>query len=153
MLDKNKNIEIVKIIRRNNESESKPANSNIKVIIKFELFESSCDKITPDIIDKIKLYSSNKQEIIIRAKDIFYDNDTEITAYIEISNESSNINAVTVINNFSGELKAKYILNIQGSGPTRKMLYDNLEKLFLIPFFKYLIYFIYPKMMKKNIMN
>lgn len=136
LLDKNKNIEIVKIIRRNNESESKPANSNIKVIIKFELLESSCDKITPDIIDKIKLYSSNKQEIIIRAKDIFYDNDTEITAYIEIPNESSNINAVTVINNFSGELKAKYILNIQGSGPTKKMLYDNLEKLFLIPFFK-----------------
>ena len=47
-----------------------------------------------------------------------------------------NINAVTITNYFSGEIKVKYILNIQGSGPTRKMLFDNLEKLFLIPYFK-----------------
>ena len=67
LLDKNKNIEIVKIIRRNKESEKNQADANTKVIIKFELNESTETKITPDIIEKIKLYSSNKQEIIVRS--------------------------------------------------------------------------------------
>ena len=79
--------------------------------------------------------SNSGREIIINNKDIFYDNDI-ITAYIDVLYENFNINAVTISNFFSGEIKAKYILNIQGSGPIRKTLYDNLEKLFLIPFFK-----------------
>ena len=149
LLNKDNKIEIIKIIRRNNdESENESKNKskelkvskqNIKVIIKFELQTKSShshDNITPDIIDKIKLCSSDKSEIIIKNKDIFYDNDNDITAYIDILSENLNINEVTIINHFSGEIKPKYILNIQGSGPTRKMLYDNLEKLFLIPFFK-----------------
>ena len=147
LLNKENKIEIIKIIRRindesKNESKNKSEDSNkpkqnIKAIIKFELqTKSSHDNITPDIINKIKLCSSDKSEIIVTNKDIFYDNDNEITAYIEILSENFNINDVAIINHFSGEIKPKYILNIQGSGQTRKMLYDNLEKLFLIPFFK-----------------
>ena len=147
LLNKENKIEIIKIIRRindesKNESKNKSEDSNkpkqnIKVIIKFELqTKSSHDNITPDIINKIKLCSSDKSEIIVPNKDIFYDNDNDITAYIEVLSENFNINDVAIINHFSGEIKPKYILNIQGSGQTRKMIYDNLEKLFLIPFFK-----------------
>ena len=33
-------------------------------------------------------------------------------------------------------MEVENIINIRGSGPTRKMIKDNIEKLFLIPFFK-----------------
>ena len=46
------------------------------------------------------------------------------------------MNNVVITNKFKGEIKAKQILNIQGSGPTEEMIKNNIEKLFLIPFFK-----------------
>ena len=136
LLNKDNKIEIIKIIRRNNESEKNSNQSNIKIIIKFDLNSKTIhENITPDIIKKIELSCSDNPKIIIPSKYIFYDNDNDITAYIDVPNES-NVSDVTIVNHFSGEIKAKFILNIQGSGKTRKMLYDNLEKIFLIPFFK-----------------
>ena len=136
LLNKDNKIEIIKIIRRNNKSENNSNQSNMKIIIKFDLnIKTTHENITPDIIKKIELRSSDNPKIIIPSKYIFYDNDNDITAYIDVPNES-NINDVTIVNHFSGEIKAQFILNIQGSGKTRKMLYDSLEKIFLIPFFK-----------------
>ena len=133
LLNKDNKIEIIKIIRRNNESGK---NTNQKIIIKFDLnIKTNHENITPDIIKKIELRSSDNPKIIIPSKYIFYDNDNDITAYIDVPNET-NVNDVTIVNHFSGEIKAQFILNIQGSGKTRKMLYDSIEKIFLIPFFK-----------------
>ena len=116
-----------------NEINQKPIESEQKL---NELGQRSNDGITPDIIQKIILISSKKEEIIIDNKDIFYDNNNDITAYAESIKENVNIDDVIIVNYFSGEMKAKYILNIQGAGPTGKMLYCNIEKLLLIPFFK-----------------
>ena len=135
---KENQLELIKIIRRNNESNSEKPNKNaIKAIIKFELDKSNNNIITPDIIKNIYLsHSTSNREIIINNNEIYYDNDTDITAYTDILAENFNLNTVTITNYFSGEIKIKYILNIKGSGPTRTLLYDNLEKIFLIPFFK-----------------
>ena len=56
--------------------------SHLKVIINFKLqTKSSHDNNTPDIIDKIKLFSSDKSEIT---------------------------NEIIIINHFSGEIKTKF---------------------------------------------
>ena len=128
-------LEIMKIIRRNRQSKSKK--SDRKAIIKFELIKSYNNNIiTPDIIKKITLFPYIGQEIIISNENIYYDNDTDITAYIDTLNENVNIKSAIITNQFSGEIQIKYVLNILGSGPTGDMIYTNLEKLFLIPFFK-----------------
>ena len=41
-----------------------------------------------------------------------------------------NINKIIINNYFKGEMKSKFILNIQGCGTTREMLEKNIEKLF-----------------------
>ena len=70
---KNNIIEIVKVIRRNKEKNSKI----IKIIIKFELKKSDNNKnITPDIIQKISLISSKNEVFIVSSDNIYYDNDT-----------------------------------------------------------------------------
>ena len=132
---KENQMEFISIIRRNYEltNDKKPT---MKAIIKIELTNLSNNNITPDVIEKISLFSSDKREIIVNKEDIYYDNDTDITAYINNFTDNLNINDAIITNHFSGEIKIKYVLNFQGSGPTRKMLYDNLEKIFLIPFFK-----------------
>lgn len=57
--------------------------SSIKAIIKFELNKSDNNIITPDIIQKISLfYPPYSEKIIIDNKDIYYDNEKDITAYI-----------------------------------------------------------------------
>ena len=120
-------IDFVKIIRRNDTSNS------LKGIIKFKLIKFNGNIIPPDIINKIILKSNNKS-YEIKNKDIYYDNDTDITAYVDNLNE--NIIQVFIINNFGGEIKVKNIINTKGSGTTRHMLLYNIEKLFLFPFFK-----------------
>ena len=120
-------LELIKILRRENKDK------NMKGIIKFKLKEIDNPIITPDIINKIELIIMNKKHEI-NNKNIFYDNDTDITAYIDNLNE--NINDVIIYNYFGGKIKVKHIINVQGSGPTKKMLRVNIEKLFLIPFFK-----------------
>ena len=134
LLDKNNEIEMVKIIRRNKYLKHNIKQTKTRLVIKFELkVKSSNENITPDIIKKIEfLYLNTKY--IIHSKNIFYDN-TEITAYIDL-NENININNMIILNHFSGSIKANNILNIRGSDKTRKMLSDTLDKLFLIPFFK-----------------
>ena len=57
-----------------------------------------------------------------------------ITAYID--NLNVKINEVIISNNFGGEIKVKNIINIQGADSTRLMLKNNIEKLFVFPFFK-----------------
>ena len=139
LINKENKLEIIKIIRRNNKSNKEPNSikTNEKLIIKFEFkIKGIHYNMTPDIIKKIELFSSDKNKITISSNDIFYDNDKDITAYIDVSEENTNIKDVTIITYFSGEIKSEYILNIKGSGKTRDMLYNNLEKLFLIPFFK-----------------
>ena len=126
--NKNFELETIKIIRRKTKSE------NIKGIIKFKLIKFDNDAISPDIIKEIKLYSSDNEEFTINNNDIYYDNEEDVTAYID--NLNANINKIIINNYFKGEIKADFILNIQGSGPTREMLENNIEKLFLIPFFK-----------------
>ena len=126
-------IEFVRIIRRNILSDDKKEKE--KGIIKFKLNKFGDNIISPDIIKKITLFSSyNNREYIINNKDIYYDNDIDITAYID--GLSDNINDITITNNFGGEMKAKNIINVQGSGMNQKMLKDNIEKIFLFPFFK-----------------
>ena len=141
LVRKDKEIEIIKIIRRKVESQSTSDNSKIKVIIKFKFNKTDNNIITPDTIKKITLFypkEGQQKEIIIDEDNIYYDNETDITAYTNIADENinMNINSVVVSNHFSGEMKAKYILNIRGSGSTEEMLYNNIEKIFLIPFFK-----------------
>ena len=121
-------LELIKILRRENKGKNKEG------IIKFKLKEIDNNIISPDIINKIELILIDKKEEI-NIKNIFYDNDTDITAYI--GNLSENINDVIIYNYFGGKIKVKHIINIQGSGPTKDMLRVNIEKLFLIPFFKF----------------
>jgi len=126
---KDYNLDLVKIIRRKLES------GETKSVIKFKLTKFIDNNIIfPDIIDKISLVSYENGNYIISNKDIFYDNDIDITAYID--NLEDNIKNMKIINIFGGEINVNEIMNLQGSGPTRKMLKDNIEKLFLIPFFK-----------------
>ena len=125
--NKNNNLKYIKIIRRNNKLNS------MKGIIKFKIINSDNNIIPPDIIKQIILIS-NKNKYKIEHNDIYYDNDIDITSYVDNLNEK--INEVIIINNFGGEMKTDYIINIQGSGPTSKMLKHNIEKLFLFPFFK-----------------
>ena len=126
---KNEQLEYIKIIRRNIEPNS------MKGIIKFKLklIEHNDNIIPPDIIHKIIL-KSNNETYEINNKNIYYDNDIDITAFIDNLNE--NIKEVIIINNFGGELKIKNIINIQGSGQTREMLKNCIEKIFLFPYFK-----------------
>ena len=126
--NKNFELETIKIIRRRTKSE------NVKGILKFKLVKFGNNIISPDIIKEIKLYSSNNEEFTINGNNIYYDNEEDITAYID--NLNANINKIIINNYFEGEIKSKFILNIQGCGTTREMLEKNIEKLFLIPFFK-----------------
>ena len=133
-------IEYAKILRRIKESDSKL--NTIKGIIKFKLDKNDHNAITPDIINKITLIPESQEildrekrkQYIIKESDIYYDNDHDITAYIDDLNE--NINQVIISNNFGGEIKVKNIINIQGADSTRLMLKNNIEKLFVFPFFK-----------------
>ena len=126
---KDYNLDIVKIIRRKIES------GKTKSVIKFKLTKFNDNNIiSPDIINKISLNSYENRNYFISNKDIFYDNDIDITAYID--NLEDNVKNIKIINIFGGEININEIMNLQGSGPTRKMLKDNIEKLFLIPFFK-----------------
>jgi len=120
-------LELIKILRR------KIKDKSMKGIIKFKLIENDNIIISPDIINKIELKLIHKT-VEINNKNIFYDNDIDITAYIDNLNE--NINDIIIYNNFGGKIKVKHIINVQGSGRTKKMLKVNIEKLFLIPFFK-----------------
>ena len=124
-------MDFIKIIRRVKNSNNK---EEIKGIVKFKLAEIDHNIFSPDIIHKITLLKSNLKTYEINNKDIYYDNTTDITAYID--NLEENINTAFITNNFGGKMKAENIINIRGSGPTRKMIKDNIEKLFLIPFFK-----------------
>ena len=128
--NKDNQLELIKIIRRISTVEK---HDLIKGVIKIKLPKFENNIITPDIIDKIIL-KAGKTVYIIENKDIYYDNDVDITAYIDNLNE--NINEVIITNIFGGQMKVKHIMNIQGSGSTRKILRDNIEKIFLIPFFK-----------------
>ena len=121
--NKNLKLEFMKIIRRNFSP------NKTKGIIKFKLTSFNDNIISPDVIDKIILTSYSKT-YIITSKDIFYDNDTDITAYIDDLNE--NINTASIIINFGGEIKVKHILNIQGGNSRRIMLKNCIEKLFLM---------------------
>ena len=121
-------LEYIKIFRRNitvNNMEK------MKGILKFKLDNTF---ITPDIITGMTLNVNNQKSINIKLEDIYYDNDTDVTAYIEGLNE--NINTIIISNAFSGKIEFKQIINIKGSGPTREMILDNLEKLFLISYSK-----------------
>ena len=123
-------LEFIKIIRRNNESNFHE--NTMKGIIKFMLTPFDNNIITPDTISHISLKYNNKY-LDIKSEHIYYD-DVYITAYIDCLND--NINEAKIIINFGREIKVKKIINIQGSGPTRNMLKVNIEKLFLFPFFK-----------------
>ena len=133
-------IEYAKILRRIKESDSKL--NIIKGIIKFKLDKNDHNAITPDIINKITLIPESQEildrekrkQYIIKESDIYYDNDHDITAYIDDLNE--NINQVIISNNFGGTMEIKNIINMMGSGVTSKMLINTIEKLFMIPFFK-----------------
>ena len=126
LINKNDQLEFIKIIRRNIDNKRKG-------IIKFKLNEIDNNN-SADIIDKITLIIKNKK-YTIETKNIYYDNNVDITAYMD--DLKDNINEVIIYNSFGGEMKVKHIINIQGSeGSTREMLKNNIEKLFLIPFFK-----------------
>ena len=43
---------------------------------------------------------------------------------------------ITISNYFGGKSKINNIVNIQGSGSTKEMLKNNIEKLFIFPIFK-----------------
>ena len=124
----NYKLDLIKIIRRKNE------NNIMEGIIKFKLITFNNNIITPDTLEAIRLFSNDDREYIINSNDIYYDSEEDITAYINDLNE--NINKVTITNYFGGKITIEHIINTQGSGPSRKMLYNNLEKIFLIPFFK-----------------
>ena len=99
----------------------------------MKLIEFDHNNISPDVIKKIELISSN-DSFQIYNEDIYYDNEFDITAYRDDLNEK--IVDVIITNYFGGEIRVNHILNFQGSGPTGLMLKENIEKLFLIPFFK-----------------
>ena len=99
----------------------------VKGIVKIKLN----DKITSDCIEKITM-NNNK---INKMKDcIFYENKDEVKVFVDDLNE--NIVDINITNCFGGKINVKKIINIHGSSKTRKMLKDNIEKLFLMPFFK-----------------
>ena len=127
LVDKNHKLEFIKIIRREINPES------MKGIIKFTLTTNEPDNISSDIIQKITLIS-NKNTYEISNKDIYYDNDIDITAHL--NNLKEDIKDAKITTYFGGEIKSKNIINIKGSNSTREMLKDNIEKLFLFPFFK-----------------
>ena len=129
--NKDYQLDFIKIIRRNNKNKNNSLDS-MKGIIKIKLTEFEKNNITPDIISKIKLIYNNIN-YTIKNSDIYYDNDY-ITAYID--NLNVKINEVIISNNFGGEIKVKNIINIQGADSTRLMLKNNIEKLFVFPFFK-----------------
>ena len=132
LTDKNTQLEFIKIIRRYNDEESQEAMNGI---IKFELNKVEQNIILPDIIDKIKL-GYNRGEYIINKEDIYYDNNFVIANINNSDILKENINEFIIIYNFGGEIRANNIINIQGSGSTRIMLINNIEKLFIFPFFK-----------------
>ena len=134
--NKNYSIDYIKIIRRYIMPDVN------KGIIKFKLIKFDNNIISPDVINQIKLCSYGKLgEYDIKYEDIYYDNDSEITAYIDELDH--NIDEAIITNNFGGVIRAKHIINIQGSGSTRKMIRENIEKLFLFPFFKLFEIFYY----------
>ena len=55
---------------------------------------------------------------------------------IFLENLDENISEIKMTNYFDGIIKVKSILNIHGSSKTVKMIKANIEKLFIIPFFK-----------------
>ena len=103
-------------------------------IVKFKLIKFDNNIITPDTLEAIRLFTNEDKEYIINSNDIYYDSEEDITVYIDDFNK--NIKKATITNYFGGKISVEHIINTQGSGPSRKMLYDNLEKIFLIPFFK-----------------
>ena len=104
LINKNYKLDFIKIIRREIDS-----NSSIKGIIKFKLTSFEDNFISPDIINKIKLISNNRT-YEINNKDIYYDNDIDITAYIDDLNE--NIKDIVITNNFNGEIKKHSFFDI-----------------------------------------
>ena len=126
--NKNYKLDLIKIIRRKNEK------NIMEGIVKFKLIKFDNNIITPDTLEAIRLFTNEDKEYIINSNDIYYDSEEDITAYIDDFNE--NIKKATITNYFGGKISVEHIINTQGSGPSRKMLYDNLEKIFLIPFFK-----------------
>ena len=146
-------MEYIKILRR------KIDGGSVKGIIKFKFAINFGQVIiSPDIIDKIELKSGNRK-YEIESKDIYYDSDSYVTAYID--NLDENIDDVIIKNSFGGKMEVKNIMNIQGSGETRQMLKDSVEKLFFIPFFKLIEIFYdslhdkekYEKLKKENFGN
>ena len=128
LLNENYELDFIKIIRRKNKDK-------MKGIIKLKLNEFEHNIISSDIIDNIKLKTSDNKIFIIDKQNIYYDNYFDVTAYIDNLNE--NINNITISNSFGGEIKVKHIINIQGSkSSTKNFLKDNIEKIFLFPFFK-----------------
>ena len=132
LLNQEYELEFAKIIRR------KMGDNKMKGIIKISIKEFDDNIIPVDIVEKITLFpNKNKQypQYQINNTYIYYDNDIDITAYLDNLNE--NINEVIIRNYFGGEIKVKHIINIQGTeGETIKFLKNNIEKLFLMPFFK-----------------
>ena len=115
----------------------------VKGIVKIKLN----DKITSDCIEKITM-NNNK---INKMKDcIFYENKDEVKVFVDDLNE--NIVDINITNCFGGKINVKKIINIHGSSKTRKMLKDNIEKFFLMPFFK-LIEIIYISKFSDNEQN
>ena len=96
--------------------------------------ENNHNIFSPDIIKKIILTSQSGKKFEINENDIYYDSNIDITS--QIDNITENIKDVIIHNHFGGVMNVKNILNIQGSGETRIMLKNNIEKLFSIPFFK-----------------
>ena len=131
--NKDYQIELIKIIRRNNNTQTKENSyDSMKGVIKLKLTPFENNIFTPDIISKIKLISNNTN-YTIKSNNIYYEGDY-ITAYIDNLNEK--ISDVIISNYFGGEIKVKNVINIQGSNSTREMLKNNIEKLFVFPFFK-----------------
>jgi hypothetical protein len=146
----NENVEEAKVIRREGETENNSISNNvlnsdflkffsyifskpeyirnIRGIIKVKLNNS----ITSDIIKDIEIIkASGRKETI---KEIYYDNNKDVIIILE--NLDENISKIKMTNYFDGIIKVKSILNIHGSSKTVKMIKANIEKLFIIPFFK-----------------
>ena len=90
-------MESIRIIRRNNKN-----SNSIKGIIKFKLIKNNDQIFTPDIIKQIQLISNINDKFNIYNKDIYYDNGSDITAYINDLN--NNIDKKIIINNFGGKM-------------------------------------------------
>ena len=129
--NENNQLESIKIIRRNHKKFKENIFYSMKGIIKIKLSSFENNIITPDLISQIELISNDSRYNI--KNDIYYDTNY-ITAYINNLNE--NINEITISNYFGGKSKINNIVNIQGSGSTKEMLKNNIEKLFIFPIFK-----------------